>query len=96
MEPRQTKQRWVDFGLSLPEGAPDALLRRELLSWSAGLKQKTMETRLSELRTLTHPDVRKHLPTIRRRAERLAANGEGRYKHLFMAACQRVRRRGRP
>ncbi len=93
----QTKQRWLDFGLGLPEGASDSLLLRALHDdWNPALSEKSVATRMSELRVLTHPTVRRHLATIRRKVGRLAAAGTARYKHLFMAACQRVRRRGRP
>lgn len=92
----QTKQRFLDRGLSLPEDAPDSVLLRELHDYNPLMSEKSRGTRMSELRTLTHPDVRRHLATIQRQVARLAAKGTAKYRHLFMAACQRVRRRGRP
>jgi hypothetical protein len=90
---RGTVQRYLEFGLSLPVGASDLVLRRRLAAWNGEMSSKTLATRMSELRLLTDRNVRRHLEAIRHHVDDQMVP-DAKYKHTFMSACVRVRRDG--
>ena len=92
---KSTQQRFLQLGLSLPAGATDRTLERALERWNGHQSDKTLATRMSELRLLTDPVVRRNLRAIERYASE-AADGDGKkYKNAFLSACVRIKRDGK-
>lgn len=90
--------RWLDFCLSLPVAAPDALLERRLTEYNPGLAATVRPVRLSEMRLLTNRKVRDNIGSIsawalRGKAPYRQPNApqSARYAHAFITAARAIR-----
>lgn len=92
------QQAWLDFGLSLPEGASDEVLWHALKTqWrnSGGLAPSTMVARVSDLRLLVARSTRRHRTAIDAHVAKWFQVGTSKWTHEWLKAARRVRKHGR-